>query len=58
MPLGIPYSSAKKVEHFGFFRGEIVIINLEFFLYLDSPVLKGRVYLIRQWLRVRKLDRF
>ena len=48
VPLGIPYSLAKEVEHFGFFRGEIVIINLEFSLYLDSPVLKGRVYPIRQ----------
>jgi len=45
--LGVPYSSAKKVEHFGLFRGEIVIVNLEFSSYLDPPVLKGRVYPIR-----------
>ena len=43
VPLGIPYGLAKEVEHFGFFGGEVVIINLEFSLYLDSLVLKGRV---------------
>ena len=42
--LGVPYSSAKEIEHFGLFRGEMVVVNLEFSLYLDSPVLKGRVY--------------
>ena len=46
--LGVPYSLAKKVEHFGLFGGEIVIVNLEFSLYLDPPVLKSRVYPIRQ----------
>ena len=58
MLLGIPCGSAKEVKHFGFFGGEIVIINLEFSLYLDSPVLKGRVCPIRQWWRVKKLNRF
>ncbi len=47
MLLGVPYSLAKEVEYFSFFRGEVVIINLEFSLYLDSPVLKNRVYPIR-----------
>jgi len=36
----------------------MVIVNLEFSLYLDPPVLKGKVYPIRQWLRVRKLNGF
>jgi len=58
VPLGVPCGLAKEVKHFGFFRGEIVIINLEFSLYLDSPVLKGRVCLIGQWWRVRKLGGF
>jgi len=46
--LGVPHSLAKEVEHFGLFRGEIVMVNLEFSLYLDPLVLKGRVYPIRQ----------
>ena len=46
--LGVPYSSAKEVEHFSLFRGEIVVVNLEFSLNLDPLVLKGRVYPIRQ----------
>ena len=45
--LGVPHSLAKKVEYFGLFGGEIVIVNLEFSLYLDPLVLKGRVYPIR-----------
>ena len=46
--LGVPHSSAKEVEHFGLFRGEMVMVNLEFSLYLDPLVLKGRVYPIGQ----------
>ena len=48
MLLGVPYSLAKEVEYFSFFRGEVVIINLEFSLYLDSPVFEGKVYPIKQ----------
>jgi len=44
--LGVPYGLAKKVEYFGLFRGEIVVVNLEFSLYLNPLVLKGRVYSI------------
>ena len=44
MPLGVSRSSAKEVEHFSFFGGEVVVINLEFSSYLDPLVLKGRVY--------------
>jgi hypothetical protein len=45
--LGVPYSSTKEVEHFSFFRKEIVIVNTELSLYLNPPILKGRVYPIR-----------
>ena len=46
--LGVPYGLAKEVEHFGLFRGEIVVVNSEFSSYLNPPVLKGRVYPIGQ----------
>ena len=45
--LSVPRGSAKEVEHFGFFRKEIVIVNAELSLYLNPPILKGRVYPIR-----------
>ena len=45
--LGISCSPTKDIEHFGFIRGEMVIINTEFSLYLDPLILKGRVYPIR-----------
>ena len=57
MLLGVPYSLTKDIEHFNFFRKEMVIINAELSLYLDPPILKGRVYPVRQWLGVRKLNR-
>ena len=47
VPLGVPYSSTKEVEHFSFFRKEIVIVNTELSLYLNPLILKGRVYPIR-----------
>ena len=56
--LGISYSLIKDIEHLGFFREKIVVVNMEFFLYLDPPIFKGRVYPVRQWLGVRELDRF
>jgi hypothetical protein len=46
--LGVPYGLTKKVEHFGFFRKEIVIVNAELSLYLNPPIFKGRVYPIRK----------
>ena len=58
VPLSVPHSSAKEVEHFGFFRKEIVIVNAELSLYLNPPILKGRVYPVRQWLGVRELNGF
>ena len=45
--LGILYSLTKDIKHFGFIKGEIVIINIEFSLYLDPLILKSRVYPIR-----------
>jgi hypothetical protein len=48
VPLGVPYSSTKEVEHFGFFGKEIVVVNAELSSYLNPPILKGRVYPIRQ----------
>jgi len=56
VPLGIPYSSTKEVEHFSFFRKEIVIVNAKLSLYLNPLILKGRVYPIGQWLGVRELN--
>jgi len=54
--LGIPYGLTKEVEHFGFFKKEMVVVNAELSLYLNPLILKGRVYPIRQWLGVRKLN--
>ena len=56
--LGISYSLTKDIEHFGFFKKEIVIINMELSLYLNPPILKGRVYPVRQWRGVRELSGF
>jgi len=47
VPLGVPSSLTKEVEHFSFFRKEIVIVNIELSLYLNPPILKGRVYPVR-----------
>jgi len=47
VPLGVAYSLTKEVEHFSFFGKEIVIVNTELSLYLNPPILKGRVYPIR-----------
>jgi len=44
VPLGIPYGLTKEVEHFGFFKKEIVVVNAELSSYLNPPILKGRVY--------------
>jgi len=44
VPLGVSYSLTKEVKHFSFFGKEIVIVNAELSLYLDPPILKGRVY--------------
>jgi len=47
VPLGIPSSLTKKVEHFSFFKKEIVVVNIELSLYLNPLIFKGRVYSIR-----------
>ena len=44
VPLGVPSGLTKEVEHFGFFRKEMVIVNAELSLYLNPLILKGRVY--------------
>ena len=46
--LGVPYGSTKEVEHFGFFGKEMVVVNAELSLYLNPPILKGRVYPVGQ----------
>jgi len=47
VPLGVPNSLTKEVEHFSFFEKEIVIVNTELSLYLNPLILKGRVYSVR-----------
>jgi hypothetical protein len=56
--LGIFYSLTKDIEYLGFFREEMVIINIELSLYLNPPILKGRVYPVRQQQGVRELSGF
>jgi hypothetical protein len=56
--LGISCSLIKDIEHLGFFKEEIVIINTELSLYLNPPIFKGRVYPIRQRRGVRELGGF
>ena len=46
--LSIPYSLTKDIEHFSFFKKEIVIVNTELSLYLNPLIFKSRVYPIRQ----------
>ena len=48
VPLSVPSGSTKEVKHFSFFKKEIVIINAKLSLYLNPPILKGRVYPVRQ----------
>ena len=47
VPLGVLSGSTKKVEYFGFFGKEIVVVNAELSLYLNPLILKGRVYPVR-----------
>jgi len=47
VPLGVPSGSTKEVKHFGFFRKEIVIVNIELSLYLNPLIFKGRVYPVK-----------
>ena len=46
--LDISYSSTENIKYLSLFRGEIVVINTEFSLYLNPPILKGGVYPIGQ----------
>ena len=45
--LSVPCSLIKNIEHFGFFKKEIVIVNIELSLYLNPLIFKSRVYPIR-----------
>ena len=45
--LGIFYSLIKDIKHLGFFKEKIVIVNTEFFLYLNPLIFKSRVYLVK-----------
>ena len=45
--IGIPYNLTKDVKHFGFIKGEIVIIDTEFSLYLNLLIFKDKVYPIK-----------
>jgi hypothetical protein len=56
--LGISYSLIKDIEHLGFFKEEIVVINIELSLYLNPPILKSRVYPVEQQRGVRELSGF
>jgi hypothetical protein len=56
--LGISYSSTKDIKHLSFFKEEIVVINIELSLYLNPPILKGRVYPVKQRRGVRELSGF
>jgi hypothetical protein len=47
--LGISYSLTKEVEHLGFFKKKMVVVNTKFSSYLNPPILKGRVYSVKQW---------
>ena len=46
--LSIPYSLTKNIKHFSFFKKEIIIVNIELFLYLNLLIFKSRVYFIKQ----------
>jgi hypothetical protein len=56
--LGISCSSTKDIKHLGFFKEEMVVINIELSSYLNPPIFKNRVYPVRQWQGVRELGRF
>ena len=45
--LGVPYNSTKDIEHFGFFKKKIVIVNIELSLYLNPLIFKDRVYSVK-----------
>jgi hypothetical protein len=46
--LGISYSLIKDIKHLGFFKEEMIVINIELSLYLNPLILKGRVYPVKQ----------
>jgi hypothetical protein len=56
--LGISCSLTKDIEYLGFFKEEMVVINTELSLYLNPPILKSRVYPVRQRRGVKELGGF
>jgi hypothetical protein len=56
--LGIFCSLTKDIEHLGFFKKEMVIINIELSLYLNPPIFKSRVYPVKQWRGVKEFGGF
>jgi hypothetical protein len=56
--LGISCSLTKDIKNLGFFKEEIVVINIELSSYLNPPIFNGRVYPIKQQQGVRELSRF
>jgi hypothetical protein len=56
--LGIFYNLTKDIEHLGFFKEEIVVINIKLSLYLNPLIFKGRVYPVKQWRGVGEFSGF
>jgi len=56
--LGIFNDLTKDIKHFGFFREEIIIINIKFSFYLDPPIFKNRVYLLNSGKKLKSLADF
>jgi hypothetical protein len=56
--LGISCNLIKDIKHLGFFKKEMVVINMELSLYLNPLIFKDRVYPVRQWRGVRELGGF
>ena len=46
--LGVLCNSTKDIEHFSFFKKEMVIVNIELSLYLNPLIFKSRVYPVKQ----------
>ena len=47
MLLSVPNNLTKEVKHFGFFKREIIVINIKLSLYLDPLIFKDKVYPIK-----------
>ena len=45
--LSIFYGLTKDIKYLSFFKEKMVIVNMEFPLYLNPPIFKSRVYPVR-----------